>query len=294
MTELREQENTACLLSPRQVPQPDFRSLGLGRGNPTSSHSPAVWPPGPPGRPGPPGPPGPPGQPWPPWLVLTCPLTMSYSSPICASVRPVVKNMEKMFLPNHESKPIRQGLAIKYFKCIWTLHKPDCLERSSFTEKKRLMEFWKKIVCWHLKKGFYIFSQVVKTINQQFQCKLRLTLLVKAKPTSFWLVYIRSKYTSIYFFMDFVFVLTFVKPTLTSIWLALTIASLEETLSEGVRRPQLWIFGQDEHLWRRWAFICASQLVRFKGKLDFQGNRDFQTLNLGFPGHFDRFWVFQK
>ena len=130
--------------------------------------------------------------------------------------------------------------------------------------------------------------------NKQFQCKLRLILLVKAKPTSFWLVYIHSKYTSIYFFMDFVFVLTFVKPTLTSIWLALTIASLEETLSEGVRRPQLWILGQDEHLWRRWAFICASQLVRFKGKLDFQGNRDFQTLNLGFPGHFDRFWVFQK
>ena len=35
--------------------------------------------------------------------------------------------------------------------------------------------------------------------------------------------------------------------------------------------------------------IYLSQLVRLEGKLDFQGNRDFQTLNLGFPGHFDRF-----
>ena len=33
--------------------------------------------------------------------------------------------------------------------------------------------------------------------------------------------------------------------------------------------------------------IYLSQLVRLEGKLDFQGNRDFQTLNLGFPGHFD-------
>ena len=32
-----------------------------------------------------------------------------------------------------------------------------------------------------------------------------------------------------------------------------------------------------------------SQLVRLEGKLDFQGDRDFQTLNLGFSGHFDRF-----
>ena len=40
--------------------------------------------------------------------------------------------------------------------------------------------------------------------------------------------------------------------------------------------------------------INLSQLVPLEGKLDFQGNRDFQTLNLGFPGHFDRFWVFQK
>ena len=37
-----------------------------------------------------------------------------------------------------------------------------------------------------------------------------------------------------------------------------------------------------------------SQLVRLEGKLGFQGNRDFQTLNFGFQGHFNRFWVFQK
>ena len=35
-------------------------------------------------------------------------------------------------------------------------------------------------------------------------------------------------------------------------------------------------------------YICPS-LFGWKGKLDFQGNRDFQTLNLGFPGHFDQF-----
>ena len=40
--------------------------------------------------------------------------------------------------------------------------------------------------------------------------------------------------------------------------------------------------------------IYLSLLVRLEGKHDFEGNRDFQTLNLGFPGHFDRFWVFQK
>ena len=40
--------------------------------------------------------------------------------------------------------------------------------------------------------------------------------------------------------------------------------------------------------------IYLSQLVRLEGKLDFQGNRNCQTLNLGFPGHFDWFWVFQK
>ena len=40
--------------------------------------------------------------------------------------------------------------------------------------------------------------------------------------------------------------------------------------------------------------IYLSLLVQLEGKHDFQGNRDFQTLNLGFPGHFDRFWVFQK
>ena len=28
--------------------------------------------------------------------------------------------------------------------------------------------------------------------------------------------------------------------------------------------------------------------------VDFQGNCDFQILNLGFPGHFDQFGVFQK
>ena len=33
--------------------------------------------------------------------------------------------------------------------------------------------------------------------------------------------------------------------------------------------------------------MYLSQLVRLEGKLDFQGNRDFQTLNLGFPGNFD-------
>ena len=35
--------------------------------------------------------------------------------------------------------------------------------------------------------------------------------------------------------------------------------------------------------------IYLSLLVRLEGKHDFEGNRDFQTLNLGFPGHFDRF-----
>ena len=30
-------------------------------------------------------------------------------------------------------------------------------------------------------------------------------------------------------------------------------------------------------------------LLSWKGKLDFQGNRDFQTLNLGFPGYSNRF-----
>ena len=30
-----------------------------------------------------------------------------------------------------------------------------------------------------------------------------------------------------------------------------------------------------------------SQLGGLEGKHDFEGNRDFQTLNLGFPGHFD-------
>ena len=37
--------------------------------------------------------------------------------------------------------------------------------------------------------------------------------------------------------------------------------------------------------------IYLSRLVRLEGKHDFQGNRDFQTLNLGFQGHFDRFDV---
>ena len=40
--------------------------------------------------------------------------------------------------------------------------------------------------------------------------------------------------------------------------------------------------------------IYLSQLVRLEGKLDFQGNSDFKTLNLGFLGHFDQLWVFQK
>ena len=31
-----------------------------------------------------------------------------------------------------------------------------------------------------------------------------------------------------------------------------------------------------------------SQHVRLEGKLDYQGTHDFQTLNLEFPGHFDR------
>ena len=35
--------------------------------------------------------------------------------------------------------------------------------------------------------------------------------------------------------------------------------------------------------------IYLPQLVRLEGKLDFQGNRDFQTRNLGFLGHFDPF-----
>ena len=35
--------------------------------------------------------------------------------------------------------------------------------------------------------------------------------------------------------------------------------------------------------------IYLSLLVWLEGKHDFEGNRDFQTLNLGFPGHFDRF-----
>ena len=35
--------------------------------------------------------------------------------------------------------------------------------------------------------------------------------------------------------------------------------------------------------------IYLSLLVRLEGKLDFQGNRDFQTLNLGFPGRLTDF-----
>ena len=35
--------------------------------------------------------------------------------------------------------------------------------------------------------------------------------------------------------------------------------------------------------------IYLTQLVRLEGKLDLQGNHEFQTLNLGFPGHFNRF-----
>ena len=35
--------------------------------------------------------------------------------------------------------------------------------------------------------------------------------------------------------------------------------------------------------------IYLSLLVGLEGKHDFEGNRDFQTLNLGFLGHFDRF-----
>ena len=40
--------------------------------------------------------------------------------------------------------------------------------------------------------------------------------------------------------------------------------------------------------------LYLSQLVRLEGKHESRVNREFQTLNLLFPGYFDRFWVFQK
>ena len=39
--------------------------------------------------------------------------------------------------------------------------------------------------------------------------------------------------------------------------------------------------------------IYLSQLVRLEEEHDFWGNRDFQTLNLRYPGHFEWLWVFQ-
>ena len=37
-----------------------------------------------------------------------------------------------------------------------------------------------------------------------------------------------------------------------------------------------------------------SQVVPLEGKRDFWGKGDFQTLNVQFPGYFDRFWVFEN